>query len=330
MRCLVTGVAGFVGSHLAERLLRDGHDVCGIDAFIDYYPRSVKERNLEQVRSWKRFSFIEGNLLDVSLLSILDGVDWVFHQAAQAGVRASWGQEFRQYVDCNVLATQRLLESIVMLAKQGHHVQRVVYASSSSVYGDTTVFPIRENVELQPLSPYGVTKLAAEDLCTLYHRNFGVPTVSLRYFTVYGPRQRPDMAFHRFCKAIIEEQPLHVFGDGYQTRDFTYVSDIVEANVRSAMRDSAIGAVMNIAGGSRVSVRDVAQLLREISGKAVNIQFGERQHGDVAHTFADTSRAEQLIDYQPRVSLREGLTHEYHALVPVYERAYVGANMGAR
>src|SRR5260370_15991573 len=198
MRCLVTGVAGFVGSHLAERLLADGHDVCGMDAFIDYYPRQIKEKNLEGPRSWKRFTFTEGDLLDINLPPLLDGVDWIFHQAAQAGVRASWGQEFSRYVDCNVLATQRLLEAIL----HAESVQRFVYASSSSVYGDTTALPVTESVTPHPVSPYGVTKLAAEHLCTLYQRNFGVPTVSLRYFTVYGPRQRPDMAFHRFCKAI--------------------------------------------------------------------------------------------------------------------------------
>src|SRR5581483_8871912 len=226
MRCLVTGVAGFVGSHLAERLLADGHVVCGIDAFIDYYPRSIKEKSLEGPRSWQRFTFVEGNLLDIALPPVLDGVDWVFHQAAQAGVRASWGKEFTRYVDCNVLATQRLLEALM----HSKSLQRFVYASSSSVYGDTTTFPVKETTLTHPVSPYGVTKLAAEHLCSLYHRNFGIPTVSLRYFTVYGPRQRPDMAFHRFCKAVLDRRSIRVFGDGLQTRDFTYVSDVVEAN----------------------------------------------------------------------------------------------------
>ena len=213
MRCLVTGVAGFIGSHLAERLLADGHEVCGIDAFIDYYPRSLKERNLEGARAWKNFTFVEGNLLDVNLSPLLEGVEWVFHQAAQAGVRASWGHEFAHYVDCNILATQRLLESAMRVKT----LRRFIYASSSSVYGEATALPVREESNMpQPVSPYGVTKLAAEHLCTLYHRNFGVPTVSLRYFTVYGPRQRPDMAFHRFCKAIVEQQPVRIFGDGYR------------------------------------------------------------------------------------------------------------------
>jgi UDP-glucose 4-epimerase len=251
-------------------------------------------------------------------------MDWVFHQAAQAGVRASWGEEFARYTDCNVLATQRLLEAIAQLAEYGMPVKRVVYASSSSVYGDTTALPIKEECPTQPLSPYGVTKLAAEHLCTLYHRNFGLPTVSLRYFTVYGPRQRPDMAFHRFCKAVIRQEPLCIFEDGQQTRDFTYISDIVEANVRAAMMDAAVGEVMNIAGGSRVTVREVIQLLREISDQKIAITFDEKQHGDVRHTFADTSRAARLLGYRPSVLLQEGLAQEFASLVPLYAPVHAG------
>ena len=315
MRCLVTGVAGFVGSHLAERLLADGHDVCGIDAFIDYYPRQIKEKNLEGSRSWKRFTFTEGDLLDINLPPLLGGVDWIFHQAAQAGVRASWGHEFSRYVDCNVFATQRLLEAVLHVKS----VKRFVYASSSSVYGDTTALPVTESVTPHPVSPYGVTKLAAEHLCALYQRNFGVPTVSLRYFTVYGPRQRPDMAFHRFCKAIIYHQPLSIYGDGEQTRDFTYISDVVEANVRAATADAAVGEEMNIAGGSHVTMHHVIQLLQEISGSPISATFEEKQHGDVRHTFADTKLAERLIGYHPLVSLREGLEKEFEYIASLYE-----------
>ena len=315
MRCLITGAAGFVGSHLAERLLADGHEVCGIDGFIDYYPRSLKELNLAGPRSWKRFTFVEGNLRDIQLLPLVEGVDWIFHQAAQAGVRASWGQEFARYVECNVWATQRLLETVVHHAKS---LKRFVYASSSSVYGDTTTLPVTESVTPQPVSPYGVTKLAAEHLCTLYHRNFGVPTVSLRYFTVYGPRQRPDMAFHRFCKAVVTKQPIHIFGDGQQTRDFTYISDVIEANIRAAISDTAIGEVMNIAGGSRVTLQHVMQLLQEISESPVGITFDTKQHGDVNHTFADTTRAKQTIGYEPTVSLREGLAKEFTYINSLY------------
>ncbi len=315
MRCLVTGVAGFVGSHLTERLLSDGHEVRGIDAFIDYYPRYLKERNLEGPRSWKDFTFVESDLLTVDLPPLLDGVDLIFHQAAQAGVRASWGQEFSRYVNCNVLATQQLLEAVLLHAMS---VKRFVYASSSSVYGDTTALPVTESIITQPVSPYGVTKLAGEHLCTLYHRNFGIPTVSLRYFTVYGPRQRPDMAFHRFCKAFVKHEPLTIYGDGEQTRDFTYISDVVEANIRAATMDAAIGEVMNIAGGSRVTVHHVIDLLREISDSHTDVVFDNTQHGDVRHTFADTRLAERVIGYRPLVSLREGLAHEFEYVRSLY------------
>ncbi len=318
MRCLVTGVAGFIGSHLAERLLEDGHEVCGVDAFVDYYARHIKEANLEVCRSSNRFTFVEGDLLDLNLAPLLDGVDWVFHQAAQAGVRASWGHEFARYVDCNVLATQRLLEALLHVKS----LRRFVYASSSSVYGDTTMLPVSEEAAPRPISPYGVTKLAAEHLCTLYHHNYGLPTVSLRYFTVYGPRQRPDMAFHRFCKSIIGSEPLRIFDDGSQTRDFTYISDVVEANMRAAMVDAATGQVMNIAGGSRVTLHDVVHLLEEIHGSPLQVIFEEKQRGDVRHTFADTRRAEQAFGYQPLVSLWQGLANEFQYVVALYQGSY--------
>jgi nucleoside-diphosphate-sugar epimerase len=318
MRCLVTGVAGFIGSHLAERLLADGHEVCGIDAFIDYYPRHIKEGNLTGLRSLNRFTFVEGDLLTINLSPLLDGVDWVFHQAAQAGVRASWGHEFSRYVDCNVLATQRLLEALLHVKS----LRRFVYASSSSVYGETVTLPVTEAVIPHPISPYGVTKLAAENLCTLYHHNFGLPTVSLRYFTVYGPRQRPDMAFHRFCKAILGGQPIRVYDDGHQTRDFTYISDIVEANIRAASEETSVGEIVNIAGGSRVTLHDVIQLLQEIHGSPINVLFEEKRHGDVRHTFADTRHAEQVMGYHPLVSLRQGLFNEFKYVASLYQRDY--------
>ncbi len=314
MHCLVTGVAGFVGSHVAERLLADGHTVRGIDSFTDYYARSLKENNLKSVWASDRFTFIEADVLSTNTLHLLSDVDWVFHQAAQAGVRASWGREFAHYADFNVLATQQLLEAAVQMKG----LQRFVYASSSSVYGDVDVLPVAESVTPQPVSPYGVTKLAAEHLCTLYNRVFGVPTVSLRYFTVYGPRQRPDMAFHRFCKAIVEGKPLHIYGDGRQTRDFTYISDIVEANMLAATSDLAVGEVMNIAGGSRVTLRHVVELLQEISGEPVHISFNETQPGDVSHTFADVTLAEKTLGYTPVVSLKEGLAREFHAMKALY------------
>ena len=314
MRCFITGVAGFVGSHLAERLLMEGHEVYGIDAFIDYYPRSFKERNLEKVRSWERFTLVEADLLDVYLPPLLEGIDWIFHQAAQAGVRPSWDAKFTLYLKCNVLATQRLLEA----AAQIKGLQRFIYASSSSVYGDIDALPITETVSLRPFSPYGVTKLAAEHLCSLYHCNLGVPTVSLRYFTVYGPRQRPDMAFHRFCKAIIEQRPIQVYGDGSQTRDFTYISDVVEANVRAATAASAVGEVLNIAGGSRVQLSEVIRMLEEISGISVPVEFEASQRGDVRDTFADTQLAARILGYSPLVPLKEGLAREFEDAQALY------------
>jgi UDP-glucose 4-epimerase len=315
MRCLVTGVAGFVGSHIAERLLADGHEVCGIDAFIDYYDRSIKEQNLERSRCWRAFRFVEGDLISMPLLSVLEGVDCIFHQAAQAGVRASWGKEFARYVECNVLATQRLLEAAFQIGG----IKRFVNASSSSIYGDTPLLPIQEDAPLHPVSPYGVTKLAAENLCTLYYRNFAIPTVSLRYFTVYGPRQRPDMAFHRFCKAILCNEPIHIYDDGHQTRDFTYIGDVVEANICAATSEAAVGQVMNIAGGSRVALHDVVKLLQRISEIPLKVTFETKQHGDVRHTFADTRRAQQLIGYSPRVSLQDGLAWEFEYVQNQYK-----------
>lgn len=314
MRCLVTGVAGFIGSHLAERLLADGHEVCGIDNFLDYYPRSIKEDNLRGLRLQPHFTFVEGDLLAMDLQPYLANVGWIFHQAAQPGVRASWGKDFARYTDCNVLVTQRLLE----LALHARYLKRFVYASSSSVYGDAHVLPLAESALPRPLSPYGVTKLAAECLCKLYYENFRVPTVSLRYFTVYGPRQRPDMAFHRFCRALIACQPIHIYGDGEQTRDFTYVSDVVEANILAATREQAIGKVLNIAGGTRASIYQAVQLLQNISGLSASIIAEEKQYGDVRHTCAATTRAEQILGYYPGVSLREGLLREFHYMLSLY------------
>lgn len=311
MRCLVTGVAGFIGSHLAERLLADGHEVIGIDAFIDYYPRSLKERYLEGLRSWERFTFLEGDLLTLDLPPLLSGVAWVFHQAAQAGVRSSWGSDFPKYVQHNILATQRLLDAVRLVGE----VQRFVYASSSSVYGDTTALPVTETLTPRPISPYGVTKLSGEHLCDLYHHTFDIPTVTLRYFTVYGARQRPDMAFHRFCQAIFNHQPIVLYGDGKQTRDFTHVSDVVEANMRAATRDAAIGKVINIAGGSCVPLYQVIQLLEEITDLPVSVIYAEKQPGDVIHTYADTQLASEVLGYRPLVSLREGLADEFQFIL---------------
>jgi nucleoside-diphosphate-sugar epimerase len=297
---LITGVAGFIGSTLAERLVELGHQVSGVDRFSDYYPRAVKEQNLARLREASKFSFAEIDLASAPLAPHLEGVDVVFHQAAQAGVRASWGTSFESYVNDNVLATQRLLE-----AARAAGVKKVVYASSSSVYGDGVPLPMREDAVLHPFSPYGVTKLAAEHLAELYRQNFGLPTVSLRYFTVYGPRQRPDMGFHKFIEAMLDGRSIPVFGDGQQTRDFTFIADAVEANVL-AMTSGALG-VFNVGGGSRVTLADVLDTLGEIVGAPAKIERRPTQAGDVRHTSAETSRAKQELGFAPKVALRDGL-----------------------
>ncbi len=305
MKILVTGVAGFIGSHLAEALLAAGHDVVGVDAFVDFYPRARKMRNLAGLLKQSAFSLVEGDLAQMALAPVLDGVEAVFHQAAQAGVRTSWGQEFSLYTQCNVLATQRLLE-----ACRGRKLTRFVYASSSSVYGDAERYPTDEYLRPAPQSPYGVTKLAAEHLCCLYARNFGVPTVSLRYFTVYGPRQRPDMAFNRLLTAVQQDKVFTVFGSGRQTRDFTYVGDIVAANLQ-AFAHGGVGEVFNIGGGATISMNEVFALVEKITGRPVRREHREVERGDVLHTAADTSRARALLGYRPQTTLAEGLAHEW-------------------
>ena len=313
--CLVTGAAGFIGSHLSERLVREGYRVVGLDCFTDYYPRHLKELNLAWLRRQAGFRFLELDLCGADLEALLaqEGIGVILHQAAQAGVRASWGREFATYTQNNVLATQRLLE-----AAREHGVRRFVYASSSSVYGDTNELPMRETSRPQPLSPYGVTKLAAEHLCQLYHANFSLPTVSLRYFTVYGPRQRPDMAFHRFIRALLRGEALPVYGNGEQTRDFTFIDDIVAANLL-AMQADVSGVVLNVGGGSRVTLNHVLALLAEITGIPTEIDRQGRQYGDVRHTWADTGAAQELLGYAPRCDLATGLQAEVEWLKGVLE-----------
>jgi nucleoside-diphosphate-sugar epimerase len=304
MKALVTGGAGFIGSHLSERLLEQGATVRAIDAFTDFYPRPLKERNLENLRGRAGYDFVEGDLRDVDLSTVLDGITHVFHLAAQAGVRKSWGRDFLTYTTNNVDATQRLLEAV-----KDRPLERFVYASSSSVYGDAVPIPMREDAMVQPVSPYGVTKLAAEHLCLLYTANFGVPTVSLRFFTVYGPRQRPDMGFHRFLRAALTGQPITLFGDGEQTRDFTYVDDIVAALVAAGQRGHS-GGVYNIGGGSRVSINEVLAMVGRVTGRTVDIRREPAQKGDMRDTFADTSRAKAELGFAPSTHLEQGLRAE--------------------
>ena len=297
MKALVTGCAGFIGSHLVDKLLEQGYEVIGIDCFTDYYSKEIKEANLSNALNHKNFEFIEEDILE---MNDFPEVDYVFHEAAQAGVRASWGKSFEIYTRNNIEATQKLLEFYKDLS-----IKKFVYASSSSVYGDTEL-PMGENSLLKPVSPYGVTKLAGENLCYLYYKNYGVPTVSLRYFTVYGPRQRPDMAIHKFVKAILNDDEILIFGGGEQTRDFTFVDDAVEANMLAAESDSG-GSVFNIGGGSRISVNELIKLIKDTVGKKANIKYVEKQKGDVKDTWADVNKAKADLRWTSKVRIEEGL-----------------------
>jgi UDP-glucose 4-epimerase len=308
LKALVTGAAGFIGSHLTAGLLDQGAEVVGVDSFTDYYPRAIKEANLDVNRHRSGFRFVEGAIQDVDLSSLLQGVTDVFHLAAQAGVRRSWGRDFRVYTDNNVDASQQLLEACV-----GRPLSRFVYASSSSVYGDAAAIPMREDALPQPVSPYGVTKLAAEQLCYLYFVNHAVPAVSVRYFTVYGPRQRPDMAFHRFLRAAINGEPVVLYGDGEQTRDFTFVSDAVAATIAAA-KVGVPGRTYNIGGGSRVTVNDVLEIVQRLVGRQVIVRREPAQKGDMRDTYADTALACQDLGFIPRVTLEQGLKSEYRWL----------------
>jgi UDP-glucose 4-epimerase len=297
MKTLVTGCAGFIGSHLVDKLLEQGYGVIGIDCFTDYYQREIKEANMSNALNHKNFGFIEKDILSIDKYP---EVDYVFHEAAQAGVRASWGKSFEIYTRSNIEATQRLLEFY-----KGRKIKKFVYASSSSVYGDAEL-PIREDSLLKPVSPYGVTKLAGENLCYLYWKNYSVPTISLRYFTVYGPRQRPDMAIHKFVKAILNDDNILIFGDGEQTRDFTFVDDAFEAIILAAESD-IVGEVFNIGGGSRISVNELIKIMEDIIGKKARRKYVEKQKGDVRDTRADVGKAGKELGWKPKVGIEEGL-----------------------
>jgi nucleoside-diphosphate-sugar epimerase len=315
MNALVTGVAGFIASTLAGRLLDQGARVTGIDCFTDYYPRPVKEANLAALLGRPGFHFVESTIQAADLGRLVSEATHVFHLAAQAGVRKSWGRDFDIYTTNNIEATQVLLEASV-----GTAIDRLVYASSSSVYGDDTPLPMRETAVPAPLSPYGVTKLAAEHLCHLYHANHGVPCVSLRYFTVYGPRQRPDMAFHRFLRAAITSQPIVLYGDGEQTRDFTFVADAATATANAATR-GVPGRVYNIGGGSRVSVNRVLEIVGRLAGRPLDVRREDVQKGDMRDTYADTSRARADLGFAPTVTIEEGLAAEYEWMKAALGRA---------
>jgi UDP-glucose 4-epimerase len=318
-KALVTGVAGFIGSHIADRLLERGFTVVGVDSFTDYYPRWMKERNIELARQNPRFAIVEDSLANDNLYisaefeQCLSGLNYVFHVAAQAGVRSSWRKTFHAYIDSNIKATQKLLEFC-----KGSAIERFIYASSSSVYGDVTSLPVVESALPSPYSPYGVSKLAGEHLCNLYWRNFQVPVVSLRYFTVYGPRQRPDMAFHKFIRQMLLGQPIVVFGTGAQTRDFTHVTDVVEANMLAMQ--AAPGEVFNIGGGDRVTLLEVIHELEAAIGANARLERVAAQKGDVPDTWADISKAQRALGYSPKANRRHGLRAQVEWIKELYSK----------
>lgn len=314
---IVTGVAGFIGSHLAEALLEQDSKVIGIDQFNDYYDSQLKYNNIANLKQYEHFQLIKANIQDLDWQQLLKSVDVVYHQAAQAGVRSSWGEGFAQYTERNINATQVILEA----AKQVKSLNRIVYASSSSIYGDAATMPTPETLCPQPVSPYGITKLAGERLCWLYHQNFGVPTTALRYFTVYGPRQRPDMAFHKFFKAAINNDAIDIYGDGQQTRDYTFVGDIVAANLAAGNLPTAVGEVFNIGGGSRVTLIKLLEMMERVMGRSIHKNHIERAVGDARHTSADIAKAKQILGYAPQVDLTEGLTQQWQWIQTLYQPA---------
>jgi nucleoside-diphosphate-sugar epimerase len=301
MRCLVTGAAGFIGSHLCDRLLRDGHEVIGLDAFIPYYPRPVKEANLAALRTQPGFRFHALDLRSDPLAAPLEGVEAVFHLAAMAGLVRSWS-EFDLYQSCNLTATQRLLEGVRALPT----LSRFLYVSTSSVYGRFSSGD--ETMPTRPISPYGVTKLASENLCRAYHEEHNLPLGVLRYFSVYGPRQRPDMGYYRFVAALLEGKPITVYGDGLQVRGNTYINDCVEATV--AALQAPLGETYNVGGGEAASVWDILGKLEAITGQKAQIRREPARAGDQRYTFADTGKLQRHLGWQPRVTLDAGLAEQ--------------------
>jgi UDP-glucuronate 4-epimerase len=312
---LVTGCAGFIGSHLTEALLADGVDVIGVDCFNDNYGRREKLRNLATARDWDDFDFVPVDLSRGELRDLVEASDTVYHLAAEPGVRSSWGLRFDQYLRNNVLATQLLLE-----AMREFPGKRFVYASSSSIYGDAETLPTPEDAKPRPYSPYGMTKLAGEHLCALYQGNHGVDAVILRFFSVFGPRQRPDMAFNIFCRAAVAGQPITVFGDGRQTRDFTYVADVVAAARAAGVAAGVGGKIFNVGGGSRICLADAIEQIRRFGGRELEVRHLPMQDGDVRDTGADTRLAERELGFTPSIAFADGLRAEFDWVVSTLEQ----------
>ena len=304
---IVTGVAGFIGSHLAEKLLEKNFRVIGIDCFTDYYSKEIKKNNICMCLKNKNFVFINNDIISMDLIPILKKASFVFHEAAQPGVRSSWGDAFEIYLRNNIKITQKILEA----AKNVGGLEKIIMASSSSIYGNQEGIMNEKETVPKPFSPYGMTKLAAENLGHIYFENYSLPVCSLRYFTVYGPKQRPDMAFSRFIISALSKKNIAVYGTGEQTRDYTFIEDIVEANMLS-MENDTIGEIINIGGGNVVSTNNVIKLLENISENEIVIKYEEKQKGDVKHTQADISKAKKILGYEPKFNLRNGLVKEYN------------------
>ncbi|MNI04614.1 dTDP-glucose 4,6-dehydratase [compost metagenome] len=313
MNIVITGAAGFVGSHLSEALLGLGHHVKGIDYAEQFPDWSLKKNNLKNVIGNPSFEWISEDLLNMDLEQLIDDADVVYHLAGIAGVRNSWGASFSDYVQANILLTQKILEA----CNKATGLKKLVYASSSSVYGGGSGLYSTEYSSTRPISPYGLTKLAGEQLCYLYHKQYGLPYTALRYFTVYGPRQRPDMGFHRFMKAALFDQPLTVYGNGEQTRDFTYISDVVLANL-AAMSYAKHGTVFNIGGVETASVNEVIQKIEQISGKQLQLNYVPEQPGDPFATRADISFARSELGYDPLISLDQGMAAQWTFISELY------------
>lgn len=310
-KAIVTGCAGFIGSSLSQRLLQEGYQVIGVDCFTNYYDPKIKKDHVRNLFLYPGFSLVSKSIMDVDWQQLLSDVDYVFHQAAIPGVRSSWGESFQDYVQTNIQATQVILE-----ASKNKAIKKLVYASSSSIYGKTEGSASESTIP-RPLSPYGVTKLAAEQLCHLYADNYGVPTISLRYFTVFGPRQRPDMAFHKFIRGVLRNEPIQVYGDGTQSRDFTYVDDVVEANLQAAKAE-ATGLAINIGGKSRIVLNEVIDLIGQLCSQVPHVNYIDKQAGDPPNTWADIRLAESVLGYSPKVTLEEGIRREINYIKDLY------------
>lgn len=315
MKIIVTGAAGFVGSHLCEKLLSDGHEVIGIDALVRDELKQIGARNAEAAKAHPHFKLRTENLLSIDWDNALEGIDVVYHLAGIPGVRSSWGEDFGHYVVNNIGATQRLLE-----ACKGKELKKFVFISTSSVYGEKAGM-VSEDAVPTPLSPYGVSKLTGEHLCRVYWHNEGVPVVILRYFTVYGPRQRSDMAFHRFIRQLLTNQPITLYGDGTQSRDFTFVKDCAAATAAVATAENVIGETINIGGKERASVNEVIKRLEKLTGRNANVVRSGGLKGEPMHTWADITKAERLLGYMPKVGLEDGLRQEIE-----YVKTYLTGN----